>query len=339
MLRRLALTAFVLVSLTAVPAAAGDGPMPYAMEGGPGVLFLPGIDPQSGPVRYVAVGTGGNDRTALEVVQANGGRVLSSADFAGAWGVPVTTYAEQQGTGISADGRTLVLENVVNTYPIAESHFLVVNAKSLEIERSIDFKGDFAFDALSPDGTRLYLIQHTNPNDTTHYVVRGYDVVAGRLLPGRIADRTQKSWVMQGYPMARATSADGRMVYTLYQNPGGFPFVHALDTERGVAHCVGLPWTGSQNGFFNLRLTLRNHDRTLAVHWLSGRPQYAVDIATWHVAGDHRGGFPRLWAGLGAGGAALVAALAAFLLRRRSREEFEQELVDLLRHAEREVVV
>ena len=39
------------------------------------------------------------------------------------------------------------------------------------------------------------------------------------LLPGRIADQTQKSWVMQGRATGRATTADGRWVYTIYQNP------------------------------------------------------------------------------------------------------------------------
>ena len=50
---------------------------------------------------------------------------------------------------------------------------------------------------------------------------------------------------MDGYPLTRVTSADGRWVYTLYQNGGvgGYPFVHALDTVRGVAHCIGVPLT------------------------------------------------------------------------------------------------
>jgi hypothetical protein len=129
------------------------------------------------------------------------------------------------------------------------------------------------------------------------------------------------------------------MVYTLYQNPGGFPFVHALDTVRGVAHCIGLPWRGSQNGFYNLRVSLRDHDRTLAVHWLSGRPWFAVRTGTWRVSLDRRADFPWLEAGLGAGGAATLATAVLLLRRRRSREEFEQELVDLLRLPEREVVV
>jgi hypothetical protein len=127
-------------------------------------------------------------------------------------------------------------------------------------------------------------------------------------------------------------------VYTFYQSPGGFPFVHALDTIRGVAHCVGLPWRGSQNGFGNMRLTLRNGDRTLAAHWLSGRPWLAIDTATWRISRDHRAGFPWVLAALGST-AVVLGGLALLLMRGRRHEEFEQELGDLLRVPERQAVV
>jgi hypothetical protein len=130
------------------------------------------------------------------------------------------------------------------------------------------------------------------------------------------------------------------MVYTLYTNPGGFPFVHALDTVRGVAHCIGLPWHGSQNGFYNMRLSLRNGERTLAVHWLSGRRWLAVDIHTGHISQD-RAPFPWMWVGVGgAAGAGALAAGALLLLRRRRRtQEFAQQLGDLLGLPDGEVVV
>jgi len=144
---------------------------------------------------------------------------------------------------------------------------------------------------------------------------------------------------MQGYPISRTTSTDGRFVYTLYQNPGGYPFVHALDTKRGVAHCVGLPWKGAQNAVYNMRLSLRANDRVLAVHWLSGRPWLTVDTNTWRIAQDRRAGFP--WLGSGAGAGTVVAVGGAFLLRSRRRrgEELEQELAELLGLSQREVVV
>jgi hypothetical protein len=332
-----AVGALFIAVLVAAPVAAADGPMPFASQGGLGVAVPDGL------TRIVAVGVGAAggplSRTVLEVVETKDGSVRNWVELPGSWGAPVVTYSQSGAEGLSADGKTLILGDVARSYPRTTSWFLMVNAKTLQIKRTIELKGDFAYDALSPDGKTLYLINHVDSTNSQRYVVRAYDLAAGRLVPGRIADRTQKSWVMQGYPMARTTSADGRWVYTLYQNPGGYPFVHALDTKRGVAHCIGLPWKGSQNGFYNLRLSLRSNDRTLAVHWLSGRPWLAVDTSTWKVAQDHRTGLP--WLGIGAGCAAALAAAAAFLLlrRRRRAEELDQELSELLRLPEREVVV
>jgi hypothetical protein len=338
MSRRVATAAALFVAgLAAAPVAAAGGPMPFASQGGSGVAV------PNGSTRLVAVGAGAvgvaEPTTALEVIQTNGGAVQYSTTLAGSWGVPVVTYTDSSPEGLSADGKTLVLGDVAVSYPRVRSEFLVVDTKSLRIKRTITLEGDFSYDALSPDATRLYLIQHVDQTNAQRYVVRGYDLVAGRLLPGRIADRTQKSWVMQGYPISRTTSTDGRFVYTLYQNPGGYPFVHALDTKRGVAHCVGLPWKGAQNAVYNMRLSLRANDRVLAVHWLSGRPWLTVDTNTWRITQDRRAGFP--WLGIGAGAGTVVAVGGAFLLRSRRRrgEELEQELAELLGLSQREVVV
>jgi hypothetical protein len=333
MLRRGFVCVAILGALSVAPAAAGDGSMPSVQQGGSGVLSADGL------TRLVTVSTSTQLSTALEAVSTKGGIVERVTDLPGWWGIPMVTYSGVDGAGLSADGKTLVLGDITQSYPRTTSGFLVIDTSSLQARRTIQLKGDFAYDALSPDASRLYLIQHVDQNDTSKYVVRAYDLEQGRLLPGRIADRTQKGWVMKGYPMSRATSADGRWVYTFYQSPGGFPFVHALDTIRGVAHCVGLPWRGSQNGFGNMRLTLRNGDRTLAAHWLSGRPWLSIDTTTWRISRDHRAGFP--WALTAALGSSTVVlgGLALVLMRRRRHEEFEQELGDLLRVPEREVVV
>jgi hypothetical protein len=137
--------------------------------------------------------------------------------------------------------------------------------------------------------------------------------------------------------VVRAPGTGGRWVYTLYQNPGGFPFVHALDTVRGVAHCIGLPWRGNQNGLYNMRLTLRDRDRTLAVHWLSGRPWLAVDTRSWRISNDGSA-VPWTWIAP-AIGAGVLAVPALLLLRPRRRQELEQELVELLGVPERHVAV
>jgi hypothetical protein len=328
---RVAAAAILVTSmLVAAPAAAGDGPMPGLMQGGVGVVS------PDGATRFVTVGLG--SETALEVIATDGGAVQNMINIPGSWGVPVATYGTGAGEGLTPDGRTLVLGAIPTAYPQTESSFLVFDTKRMGIPKQFTLKGDFAYDAISPDASRLYLIQHVDPTDTQRYVVRSYDLEHGRLLPGRIADRTQKSWVMQGYPVARTTSAGGRWVYTLYGNPGGYPFVHALDTVRGVAHCIGLPWSGGENAVWNMRLSLRG-GRTLAVHWLSGRRWLTVDTASWRVSADRGAGLPWLWIGLGSGAAVTAAGALLLHRRRRSAEELEQELADLLRLPEREVVV
>jgi hypothetical protein len=187
-------------------------------------------------------------------------------------------------------------------------------------------KGDFAFDALSPSGRMLYLIEHRSSTNVTSYLVRGYDLTRGQLLPRAIADRTQRGWVMHGTPVSRATTANGRFVYTLYQNSGGYPFVHALDTVRGVAHCVGLPWTNDQSVIGTMKLSLRDDGRTLAiaVPWSGSKPpatlpSFAIDTHTYQVSQSApsapNNGFP--WWTLGLAAFPVLLFAARKWLRRR----------------------
>ncbi|HET8529115.1 MAG TPA: hypothetical protein VFL60_09405 [Gaiellaceae bacterium] len=296
----------LLAALATAPAALADGPMPYAAQNTPGVLS-PG-----GKLRYVALPNAQNG-TIVEAVATRGGTVHATQQLLGPYGIPYVT-SPLDGTGLSADGRTLVLGDASTTFPRAHSSFVVLRAPRLRFVAAVSLRGDFAFDALSPDGSRLYLIQHTTPGDQARYVVRAYDLVRHRLLPGRVADRTQKSWVMQGYPVSRTTSVDGRWVYTLYGDPGGFPFVHALDTVRGVAHCVGLPWRGSDDAVWNMRLTL--HGGGLAVHWASGRRWLRLDAASWRLSPDRGAGGPPWWAWAAV---ALAAATIVGAYGRRTR--------------------
>jgi hypothetical protein len=279
------MTRFLLVLVAALcvaPAALADGIAPFATQGGPGALA------PDGSARFVAFAAGTDTR--IERIDAHGGGVLRTMFVQGAWGIPVATYTNNKGEGVSPDGSTLVVGDVVHTWPHARSAFLFIDPQTLRIRHRLTLRGDFAFDALSPDAGRLYLIQHLSSSDTTRYVVRAVNTTTMRLLPHRIADRTQRNWVMVGYPQNRVTSKDGRYVYTLYGNPKNVPFIHALDTVRGVAHCIGLPLRAGDQS--NLVLALRNGDRTLAVHWLSGRPWYTVDTRSWQLARDHGADFP-----------------------------------------------
>ena len=307
MLRRLLVLA--VAALVAAPAALADGQMPFAAQGSPGAVS------PDGSLRYLALNAGAN--TVLAEVQTKDGTLHNETTLVGSYGIPSVVYGDVD-EGLSHDGRTIV---VGNTGLDASSRFLVFDTRTLRMTDWIVLKGSFAFDALSPDASRLYLIQHTEAKlgDYSRYVVRVYDLRTNRLLPGRIADRTQKGWVMDGYPLTRVTSADGRWVYTLYQNGGvgGYPFIHALDTVRGVAHCIGVPLAG-QSGIYNLVLSLGGGGSTLAVHWKSGRPWLDVNTAAWRVEYVKAGVFPWGWTGTGLGGGLALAAAALLLRRRRS---------------------
>jgi hypothetical protein len=289
----------VVAALIAAPAALADGGPMYSLQGGAGIAAPNGN-------RFVPISTDTGD-TMLLVLRH--GSLWSWQNIVGSYGIPLTTYRDPG--GLSRDGKTLYLQSPSYPGGSNETRFLVVDTHTLRTRDGFFLKGMFAFDALSPDGTRLYLTQHVDANNASRYVVRAFDLVRDRLLPGRIADRTQKSWVMQGDALTRTTSPGGRWVYTLYENYGGTPFIHALDTVRGVAHCIGLPWRSTnQSGMMNVRLTL--HGSRLAVHWQSGRPWLNVDTKTWRVTPATGSRFPWLWLGI-----ALGIAVALLLLARK----------------------
>jgi hypothetical protein len=313
MLRPLLAGALAALALAVAPAALASGTSPGVLLGGGGIAA------SGGTIHYVAVPAG--SQTMLESVRVRDGKVLRFASFAGQLGVPVTTFEGSPG-GLSADGSTLVLADATQPGQTLRktSSFVAVFARNLTTRALITLHGDFSYDALSPDGTKLYLVQHVSSADQTRYVVRAYDVDNGYLLPGTIADKSQVGWVMAGMPVARATGPGGRWVYTLYQRPGGTAFVHALDTETGVAHCTGIPFAGDQSPIWNLRLSLAHGGRTLSIHWRTGRSFLLMDTRSWRLSTPSAGGFQWWIVGAGVGGALALLAAAA-LLRRALRAE------------------
>ena len=304
--------AVVVAALVAAPAALADGPM-FVTQDGAGVAH--------GSLRYVAANTTSGRGTDLVEVSARDHSVGPALRIPGAWGLPYTAAGAE---GLSHDGRTLVLGSAAIGIS-SPSRFLVVDPRRMRVVRTIVLPGYFSYDALSPDASRLYLIQYTHgrSQDTSRYIVRAYDMRTNRLLPGKIAARSEddEEETTAGYAMTRATSAGGRWVYTLYQKPSGEPFVHALDTVRGVAYCIDLPANG---GLSNVVLSLRDRDRTLVADWRSGRPWLRVAVGTWRISYPG-GGLPWVWVGAGSGGALVLGAAGALLLRRRRRQEVEQQ--------------
>jgi hypothetical protein len=276
------LLAGAVLALAIVPAGAGadGGPSPGVTAGWDGVLA------RSGLVRYVTVSFG--RQTVLEQIRVSDGRVLAFNVIAGSYGVPLVTF-DGTTAGLSRDGKLLVLATASGRSGLRPTtRFALVRTKTLGVLRTISLRGDFSFDALSPDARTLYVIEHLQrPNDLTHYLVRAYDLKRGALLAQPVADRAEAG-AMAGSPVRRLASADGTWVYTLYQNPGAMPFVHALDAAHRTAVCVDLPLRGNQDRIWSLRLVLAHDGRTALLRWQRGRMFGVVDTAARRVVTSTR---------------------------------------------------
>jgi hypothetical protein len=258
-MRRLAF--ITVIALVAVASAAAVGPSP-------------GTAPEllTASARYTATPTPDGWDT-----------VVRSGDvrrrLVGQWGFPRVTFAGAV-DGLSRDRRTLVLAELSQGMPASPSRFLVLDPSSLQVKRRISLPGSFAFDALSPDARRLYLVQYVSVVGDIRYRVRAYDLRTGQLVRRVIADKRSGWTAMSGMPMSRATSADGTWVYTLYAN-GPKPFVHALNARAAYAVCVDLPLGSTDLARARLQL---NGDRLSVVK--DGRTIGTVDTASLQVVGE-----------------------------------------------------
>jgi hypothetical protein len=162
--------------------------------------------------------------------------------------VPVVAY-DGSASGLSSDGRTLVLTEPRVGFPQRHTTMVVLDTQTLQPRRRLHLRGDFSLDAISPDGRSIYLIQYTAPTNPTQYRVRALDTATGRLLAHDIIDPHDRGEQMRGNPLTRTTSPDGRWAYTLYDAG----FIHALDTAGMTARCINLP-TGLNLSTPRLRL-------------------------------------------------------------------------------------
>ncbi len=286
--------------------AKGLGPPP----GGGGGVTMPGL-----PHRYAAMSpsahglapTDPRNRDRLTLVtqtDRRGGRVSRWWHLPGFYALPGMAYDNTAG-GLSADGRTLVLSRFSAIYPPRVSRFAILDTRvhlrhpvrpgegwpRHAIQR-VSLRGGFSFDAISPDGSTIYLIEHLSRNaNVTAYRIRALDRESGRLLRRPIVDPDEPKERMAGLPISHTTSPDGRWAYTLYDGNGEEPFIHALDTVGRRAACVDLPHLTrgmSQLEVFQLRLRVDPQGRELTVlsqppGMRGSRPLRVVDAESFEV--------------------------------------------------------
>lgn len=303
-----------------------------------------GVVSPDGSSRYQAV-TSGRGTTVLRISAE--GVVVRSRFFDRDLAVPAVAY-DGTSSGLSADGETLVVIEPRRGFPRPDTAFVVLDANRLRPTSEITLRGDFSFDAISPDGQTMYLIEYMNPRDVTEYQVRAYDLERERLVPEPIIDPDEAPVTMGGQPATRATSPDGRWAYTLYDSLDRDrpPFIHALDTETGTAACIDLEGGLVQPGrVFRMNLEPSADGSTLAVVD-RGTPVAVVDTETFEVtepaveaddsaAGTGSGGGLRSALAAVALGASGVVFAAVVRRRRRARTVRTDELERLFQADEK----
>lgn len=251
-------------------AASGAGPSPGVSQGGAGL--------RSGDVRYVASPAGGS--TLVQATDRDG-RVLHRLAVKGSWGLPLVAY-DSTVEGLVNGGRNLLLAQQIyagDGQLRKRTSFKLLDARDLRVTRVIRLAGTFSFDAASPDGRYVYLIEYFSPEDPTFYRVRAYDLRQGKLLAKIVSDRRSWQTGMQGMPISR-TWKDG-WAYTLYGG-NARPFIHALNTRGLEAVCIDMPWRGSPQRIFDFRLRL-DGDGRLVVRGPHGRPLVVIDRQSFKI--------------------------------------------------------
>lgn len=255
----------------ALPATAhAVGATPGAAVGGDGASW------QGHTERFVAVPAAGGTR--VTELRRAGGAMLRVRRIAGRYGIPLVAY---DGTTEQVPATSPVVAVAERTAAALPRHtgFVLLSTRDLHVVRRIRLAGAFAFDALSPDGTTMYLTRHASRAHLTRYTVRAYDIRTGRLLPGVIADSADHEWRMDGIPATRLQTPDGAWAYTLYQGGEDGAFIHALDTRTGTAHCIDIPHMAGRD-VMSMRLEGADAGRRLLV--VSGaKAVAAVDTRTF----------------------------------------------------------
>jgi hypothetical protein len=265
-----------LTILAFLPASARADGLPVIDEN---LAWFGASTPPVNGIRYMTFPA--RKGTVLARMDTTTGQILNSRTLPTRWSVPLVAY-DVSTSGLSADGRTLVLIEPRRTFPRRETTFTVIGARSLRTQSTFTLGGDFSFDAVSPDGRWLYLVEYVAARDPFRYRVRLYDLDTHRLQSEPIIDPREVGDVMRGMPLTRSTSPDGRLAYTLYDGAGEHPFIHALDTVERSARCIDLHGLMGFQRLGEVKLDVSPDGGTIAVA-LDGEPVALVDTESNEV--------------------------------------------------------
>ena len=252
-----------LLAFTSVLAACGgtveeSADRPYAAP-----LASPAASPALSPKLQAADG-----RSSFAIVDGElrrfstqTGKVTKTYPLVGTWRL----------TGVSATGAWIALQR-------AGTEILVLDTKRGAIAHRLQLRGNFRVEAISAAGDFLFLQQDFVDGS---YAVRGYDLAAGRLLPGSLG-RKGETVRMQGEAGQVVASPDGGWLLTVYvETTTQTAFVHALNLIERNAICIVLP-PCVRCGADDWTLDLAADNRTLRATNASGR-RATIDLGLGRV--------------------------------------------------------
>ena len=264
------------VHLTA-PAPAGT--LELIASDGRVLRRLPGGELTAGGTRLLTAAPDG-DATRLRLLDTATGAVLDERALPAGFHLPVLGPS-QRPVAVAAGDRYAALEDTppgAQAGSVTTTHLAVVDLGPGGSTRLVTLAGDFDVDALSSDGSRLYLIESLAPDAAgkVDYRVRRVDVDTGTLDPHVVVDKSDGEAAMTGLPLSRAFGSDPGWVLTVYGFGAHGPFVHALGVDIGVAFCVDLP------------TDVRTGDEAQQLLWSlvrdpSGRRAVAINAGTGQV--------------------------------------------------------
>jgi hypothetical protein len=234
--------------------------------------------PAWGSLATAKVESDGRSTTVGDLVIQPDGGDGTAITLDGAWALPTIGY-DPTPAGLSADSKTLVLVPAAGAAADTSrttSRFAIVPFPPIAgapqlAPKIVDLPGVLDFDAISPDGRILYVVEHLDGEG--RYQVRAIDLPAGTMRPQVVADKRNLDEAMAGWPIAQLRSPSG-LVMTLYRGVD-HPFIHALSTADAWAVCIDLP---SGGGGEDLDWGLAASESWASVYAVNATRGLAVDV-------------------------------------------------------------
>jgi hypothetical protein len=166
------------------------------------------------------------------------GYAIATGETTGTWPLPPGSkwrVAVVDRTG----SRAVLTDGLIDAnHRVTTSRLAIWERAHPDTPKLITQPGALEPEAISPDGQRLFVLDHRDK----YYRVRTVSLSDNQIFDTFGRDKSPAE-DMNGEPVRAVLSPDGNTLSTLYRVPGGGhqPFVHVLSLEYGWSYCADLP--------------------------------------------------------------------------------------------------